>query len=236
MARYKAKNSKPKETVKYDIMSEDELKQELKNSVLILNTSSPDKRDIYREMFSSHNKGSDHHAGLDLFFTDSGSLGIVPRKTPEETGKYDGNLAEKSVQLLETLKENTIQQNIRLKLENGGTNEFDPKTVNIMGMTEDSGWKITFKDKNTEKKFVEKITKKIKPKLREKDQWLLNEIEENGFPGPNLKPIQEHLSGGFHELMELIYETSDELNIKNLRYTNSTNVSFISPKLGKILA
>lgn len=232
----KPKNAIAGNNQKYGIMSEEELKQELKGSVLILSTSSPDKRDIYREMFSSHNKGSDHYAGLDLFFTDSGALGIVPRKTPEKTGDYGGNLDEKSVQQIEMLKDKAVQKDIRSKLQNGGSNEFDYKTVNLMGMTEDSGWKLTFENKNIERKFIDKITEKIKPRLREKDYWLLKKIDENGFPGPNLKPVQEHLTGGFHELMELIYETAQELDIKNLRYQNSANISFVSPRLNKVFS
>ena len=49
-------------------MTEDEFKKELKGSLLVLTTSSPDKRDIYRQLFSSHAKDENHFAGLDGSF------------------------------------------------------------------------------------------------------------------------------------------------------------------------
>ncbi len=216
------------------VMTEEEFAKELKGSVLILTTSSPDKRDIYRELFSSHARDKDHHAGLDLYFTDSGALGIVPRKTPEQTGEYNGNLDEKSKQQLAILQDPTIQQNIRLKLKNGRDNEFDAEKVNIIGMTEDSGWELKFDNSKIQKQFIEKIIEKLRPELREKDNWLIDKLHETGFPGPNLKPIQEHLEGGFDKLMTMIYDTAEELNIKKLKFSNSANISFSSPRLGKV--
>lgn len=215
------------------VMTEEEFARELKGSLLVLTTSSPDKRDIYRLLFSSHAKDANHHAGLDFFYTDSGALGIAPRKTREQTGGYEGNLDEKALQQLNTLQDSQVQQNIRLKLMAGADNEFNPQKINIIGMTEDSGWELKFNNEETEKKFVEIIIRELKPKLREQDYWLLEKLHETGFPGPNLKPIQEHLEGGFHALMTMIYDAAEELSLKELRFTSSTNTSFVSPRTGK---
>lgn len=214
-------------------MTEAELKAELKGSMLILSTSSPDKRDIYRELFSSHAKDADHHAGLDLYYTDSGALGIAPRKTPEQTGDYHGNLKEKAILQLEGLRDETVQQSIRSRLASSARNEFDPETVKIIGMTEDSGWSIAFDNKVTQAKFIDAMQNELRPILRERDLWLIEKMEETGFPGPNLKPVQEHLTGGFHALMEMIYDVAQRLNILTLRYTNVISVSFVSPHLRK---
>lgn len=216
------------------LMSEEEFAQELKHSLLILSTSSPDKREIYRGLFSSHGK-KEHHAGLELYYTDSGALGIAPRKTAEMTNTYKGNLWEKAYQQLLYLQNTEYQERIRLKLDSHGQN-FKADEVNIVGMTEDSGWSIDFKDDAQKAQFIDIITREMKPKLRERDSWLLDKLHESGFPGPNLKPIQEHLEGGFHALMEMIYDAADEMNMKEIRYKGSNNVCFVSPRLGKMFA
>jgi len=215
-------------------MTEEEFAGILKGSLLVLTTSSPDKRDIYRLLFTSHAKGKkgehdEHHAGLNLFYTDSGSLGIAPRKTEEKTGAYEGNLDEKALQQLQILGEQ--QKKVRHSLRH--QSEFDADEVKIVGMTEDSGWKLIFDDKEQERQFVEAIIRKLKPKLRAEDEWLISTLHETGFPGPNLKPIQEHLEGSFNELVEIIYDAADELKIKNLRFSSSTNVAFVAPQSGK---
>ncbi|NBO18147.1 MAG: hypothetical protein EBV03_02785, partial [Proteobacteria bacterium] len=222
-------------------MSEEEFAKELKDSLLVLTTSSPDKRDLYRRLISGLGKDATHHAGLQLFFTDSGALGLPPRKTPEKTGIYAGNLDEKVKQQLATLSDQDVQRAIRedklisqaRDLHDVNRNQFDPKTVNIMGMTEDSGMELVFKDKETERKFIDVIIRELKPKLRDQDMWLLDKLHDTGFPGPNFKPLQERLDGGFDEMMRLIYKAADELKIKELRFTQTVNVSFVSPRLQK---
>src|SRR5262249_37597968 len=149
--------------------------EELKGSLLVLTTSSPDKRDIYRLLFSSHNK-TDHQAGLNLFYSDSGALGIAPRKTPEQTGHYEGNLSEKAAQQIARLQDEQTRQKIRLQLMAGGKQEFDPTRINIMGMTEDSGWKLIFDNPDQEKAFVEHIKQKLETKIRDKDRWLSDKL------------------------------------------------------------
>lgn len=223
-------------------MTEAEFKRELKGSLLVLATSSPDKREIYRDFFINHDKVNDpsnraenHKAGLDLFFADSGALGIAPRKTPEKTGLYAGNLDEKVKQQMATLSDREVQENIRLKLKAAGGNAFDPEKINIMGMTEDSGMELIFKDDKTRRAFIDKIVDKIKPKLREQDYWLVDKekLYKTGFPGPNFKPLQERLQGGFDELMRDIYDVADTMKLDELRFTQTVNVSFVSPHTGK---
>ncbi|MFW0777570.1 MAG: hypothetical protein ACN2B6_07625 [Rickettsiales bacterium] len=212
-------------------MTKEEFQKALRGSLLVLTTSSPDKRDIYRELFSAHAKEENHQAGLDIYYTDSGALGIAPRKTPEQTGDYGGNLDEKALQQMQLLEDKDIHERIRHRLK--GNTEFDSEKINIVGMTEDSGWTLIFDDKNTEKKFIEAVKKRWEPQLREQDKWMLKNLDDTGFPGPNLKPIQEHMPRAFDGLMQMIYDAADEVGIKDLRFRNSTNVSFVFPATGQ---
>ncbi len=214
-------------------MSEKEFKHELLHSIIVLSTSSPDKRDIYRLLFSELGKDDEHYAGLNAYFTDSGSLGIATRKTTEMTNDYDGNLGEKRDQQLKVLEDPGINELIGLKLHAVPNKLWGEDGIKVMGMTEDSGWQLVFEDAQTEKAFIDIIVRDLAPKLRPQDSWLLEKLHKTGFPGPNLKPLQEHLEGGFPELMQMIYKASDELGIKELRFTNTTNISFVSPRHGK---
>lgn len=222
-------------------MNEQEFAQELQDSLLVLSTSSPDKRDLYRRLISQLGMDTNYHAGLRVLFTDSGALGLPPRKTPEKTGVYAENLDEKAKQQLATLSDPAVEKDIRERKllpqkrndMDTGHNEFDPKTINILGMTEDSGMELVFKDKATERQFIDIIIRELKPKLRAQDGWLLEKLHETGFPGPNFKPLQERLDGGFDEMMRLIYKAAEELQLKELRFTQTVNVSFVSPRLGK---
>ncbi len=219
----------------YETMSERDLASELKASLIVLSTTSADKRRKYQELFS-YLGIDDHHktGGIDAFLTDSGAVGVVPSKTAEATNNYSGNLDEKTIQLLSYISEAEVQRNIRSRLSNGRGNVFNPETVNIVGMTEDSGWELEFSDQETKKIFTKKIEKLINKKLRSQDKWLTSEIHETGFPGPNLKLLQEHLDGGFHTLMEIIYDAAEKSGIYNLRFSNTVNIAFCSPRLGKI--
>lgn len=210
-------------------MTEEELARELKGSLLILSTSSAEKRDIYRRLFSLLGKERNGAAGLDLYFTDSGALGITPSKTAEKTGFYKGNLDEKAAQQIATLRasESKIRSNVFSQ------NGIDSKTINIMGMTEDHGWKMVFDDEAIERKFVDRIKEKFASKLRQQDRWIIEKLDKTGFPGPNFKPIVEHLEGGFNALVEMIYDVADELHIEKLKVCNELSVSFVSPKLEK---
>lgn len=208
----------------HNLMTEKEFADELKGSLLILSTSSPDKRDIYRLLISSHAK-EDHHAGLNVYYTDSGALDIPPRKTPEADSDYEKHVFEKSNAQMDALKEQ--DDLIRYKIAADGQ-KFDPDDIKIVGVTEDSGWKQAFDDPSLEKKFIDLVIKELKPKIRKQNHYLLNDLDKTGFPGPNLKPLQENLEGGFNELMESIYSAAEKLHIKELRFINSTNVNFTS--------
>jgi hypothetical protein len=211
-------------------MSETEFAQQLKQSLLVLTTSSPDKRDEYRQLFSLAGKDEGGAAGVDLYFTDSGALGLAPRKTPEKTGVYAGNLDEKVALQLTTLGNKKIQSGIRRKLAGG--NLFDTAKVNIMGMTEDSGMELDL-NAGMKKRFIDVIIRELTPRLREEDKWIVSKLHETGFPGPNFKPLQERLDGGFNELMHIIYDAADKVGLKELPFTQTVNISFVSPALGK---
>lgn len=226
-------------TILVPLMDEKEFADELKHSLMVLSTSSADKRDIYCSLFSSHDKETEgdlkHHAGVQFHSTDSGALGIVPRKTGEMTNSYKGNLYEKAYQQLELFRRKEVQREIRLMVKSKIHPEKDNPQFNIIGMTEDSGWSIAFDNDQQRQQFVDIITREITPKLRiPQDDWLIKKLYESGFPGVNLKPIQEHLEGGFHELMEMIYDAADEMKMKELRYEGYNNVSFVSPRLNKM--
>lgn len=222
-----------------DQMTEHELAEELKGCLLVLTTSSPDKRKIYRQMFSAHDLDVNGKAGLDLFFTDSGSLGIPPIKTPEQSGDYFGNLREKAELQLANLRSMETQNKVRSRLAPAGKhkgaerNQLDPNAIRILGLTEDSGWALKFEDKETERRFIDTIVRDLKPKLRQQDYWLLAKLHDKGFPGPNLKPIQEHLQGGFNELMNMIYDAAGEMKLQKLRYENTASISIASSRLNK---
>lgn len=210
-------------------MNEEELKSELKGSLLLLTTSSPDKRVQYKRLFTSLDK-KNKTAGIDAFIADSGAFGIAPTKTPEKTGNYQGNLDEKALLQLGMLREKSVTQAIRSRL---GANDFDATHINIMGMTEDSGWEIAFDSPDQKQNFIHEIKIIVAPLLRTRDQWLLDKLDYNGFPGPNLKPLQEHL-GGFNHLMEIIYDAAHRVGMEELRFRNHVSVSFTSPRMNKI--
>jgi len=213
-------------------MTEAELAKELKGAVAILGTTSPDKRDKYRALFSTLGMDGNHTGGTDFFFTDSGALRIVPVKLPERTNDYGGNLSEKSINQLETLEkyEKLIRNKLKVK---SGSQGFDPKTVNIIGITEDSGWQLEFANSQKEEKFLNAVKEKMDPQLRDKEKDLLDNLNNTGFPGPNLKPFQQHLPGGFHQLMEIIYDSAKDAGVKELRYSTTSTMSFASPRLDK---
>ncbi|MBY0406695.1 MAG: hypothetical protein K2Q01_03315, partial [Rickettsiales bacterium] len=218
--------AKPQQPIR---MSEEEFARELKRSLLVLTTSSPDKRDEYRALFNGLGKDAKHYAGLDLFFIDSGSVTIPPSKTAEQNSHYGKNLGEKLQQQLLTLSDPEVQKTIRAQLSPAPMNEFDPQKIKMRGMTEDSGMELTFKDKGAESRFIEKLGETLAPKLRKADKWLLKRINETGFPGPNFKPLQERLNGGFHELMTMIYDVAERVGEKDLRFTQTVNVAFTLP-------
>ena len=214
-------------------MTEEEFAKELRQSLIILSTSSSDKRWIYRQLFTIFNLDSNKSAGLDAYYTDIGTLGIPPRITEEKTGEYMGNLSEKEIQLRGILQDKGNNSSIRNTL-NSHENVFNPATIRIMGMTEDSGWNLIFETPEDNDKFLSEITTILLSRLEENNgKWLLSKIHETGFPGPNLKPLQEHLQGSFHEMMDVIYQAAEKAGITELRYSSTINVSFVSQNTGK---
>ena len=189
------------------------LTQALQDSLLVLSTTSPDKRSQFEKVL----------AGANLSFTHSGKLDVVLPKTPEKSGTYKDNAGEKNLQQQTTFGLSATQELIYSQL-----GEQD-KTRKIVGMTEDSGWQISFEgaDANKKRDFIIAVKKIVKDKIRSRDHnWLANIDPVGGdFPGANLKPLQESL-GGFHELMNVIYEAVEKAEITELRYTRTSKISF----------
>lgn len=229
---------------------ERELADTLRGSLLILSTTSPDKRTIFRKLFTllgihdNPRLGIRQKAGVDLFFTDSGSVNIVPTKTSERTLDFHGNLDEKAVQQLGILKD--ADGDIRKQLVQ--TKEFDPETIKIMGMTEDSGVSLVFEtpegepDREKKRLFIEKVTALISDRIRDRDKpWLVEHLatreledpSDSGFPGVNLHPLQNYL-GGYPALLEVIYTAAEQAGVQNLRFKNTSVVSFANPATEKI--
>lgn len=228
---------KPPYTTPLTAMSEEEFFDMLRGTpeskpLVVLGTTSPDKRDIYRELFLNHGKEEEtKKAGLDVYYTDIGALGIPPRKTPEMDGEYDKHLDEKAENIYATLSPADVVASMRRKLEvkpEDRKKHFDPSKAKIIGMAEDSGMELLFKDKATEARFIDAVVTELKPRLRDRDHYLLDKLKKTGFPGPNFKPLQERLDGGFHELMDIIYKAADVIGEKELRFSQTINVSFVS--------
>lgn len=237
----------------YHAMSEEELALKLKGSLLILSTTSADKRDAFRKLFTSLGIDAESDvlgvksSGVDLSFTHSGLVNVVPSKTPEVTGSYDGNLDEKARQQIDILGQPDMMASIRAQLGRG--NRFDPATVRIMGMTEDAGFSLLFEDPAKRQAFIDNVKKIILPDdrskavIRDEDRWLVDQLEsdsgktdphDSGFPGANLHPLLERL-GGFNKLMEVVYEAAEQADIQqDLRFRYTTHVSFTDPQERKI--
>ncbi len=200
-------------------MTEDEFRAELQNkkNVFIISTSAPDKVKEYGELF----------AGLEIngFFTGSGALNMVASKTPEMNGHYMGNIGEKQRAQLATLIEN--DKVIRGRLS---ANVSDSQNLNVIGMTEDSGCHIFPKETHKTTAFIKELKNQVKKELGKEDQWLVDGLKDNDFPGANLKPIQEHLMGGIDRLMHITYDVADKLGVRELRYINTAHVSFTFPE------
>jgi len=217
---------------KKNSMSDKELADELSLSLVVLGTSSPDKRDKFRTMASVLDMSEDQKTGgVNFFFTDSGALEIVLAKTPEMKGTYQGNLDEKIVQIFDTITEQ--ENTIRTKLTEDNNGQFDRKTVNIIGMVEDSGWSLDFKNEDEKNSFFKELRKELETELRPEAHWLMDKMEDEGFPGPNLKPFQEHLAKGFTGLMKVIYDSAEKADVNELGYSSFSSVGIVSTNLGK---
>jgi hypothetical protein len=216
-------------------MTEEELRAELTESLVALSTTSGDKRANFAIMFNVLGKEEDtHKAGVNFYFADIGQFGLVPQETDEDSGKYQDNLIGKSHRFLAELanKENKIKMRSAMRVDGKG-NEFDYEAVNIIGMTEDSGWEVIFANDEQKQKFLTKARELLKPYIREGEEYLLKDLETNGFPGPNLKPLQEHLTGKFDGMMDVIYQAAEAANIEDIRFKQTRTVSFASPRLNK---
>ncbi len=220
-------------------MTEQEFFNELEDSLVVLVTSSPDKRSQYRTLFSTHD--SPHHEGgqgVNFHFTDSGALGIAPRKTPEKESDYSAHVQEKSSASLDLLRSQNTS--IRNKLRQGTLD--NPNDIPLVVMTEDSGWELTFdhltgtSDEIEQQKsiFFADIERQLQDKFRDCDkEWLCQKIDTS-FPGANIKPFMEHLEGGLVELMDIIYNAAETAGIEELHSENTYRYSFAFDENNKV--
>ena len=211
--------------------TESELFDVLQGAVVPLFSQSPDKKTKYRTLFSIHESAQGQGEGVDINFIDAGKFNIPPANTAEREGSYELHTEEKLARARQAVTQHDAS--IRAKLRSGSIQHED--TVNIVAMTEDSGWEVDFNhldDPTIKQLFLDSIKSQLKARIREQDNWIYNHVddatspENNSFPGPNLKPFQEHLEGGFKELMDIIYNAADAAGLDELRYQSHVNIGF----------
>jgi hypothetical protein len=195
-----------------------------KTPAVILGTSSPDKRTDFSRLFNTLSDGSATGAhGVNLVYTHTGALGITPNNVPEKQGDYALHVTKKAEALAQQIAHHEASIRNRFK----GSGIKDHATMPLVSMTEDSGWEIAFDNERQKRTFLNAVSALLADHFRPEDRkWLFNHITD-AFPGPNLKPFQEHLRGGLNELMHVIYDAADASGIAQpLRYTNHVHVAF----------
>jgi hypothetical protein len=193
-----------------------------KQPAFILGTSAPDKRAKFGKMFNMLDDGKGEK-GVDMLFTHTGALGITPSNVPEKDGDYERHALKKAEAL--AVQVSYAESSIRNRFQASGVKNY--ADVPLVSMTEDSGWEIAFENEKQKRAFLNAVSALLGNHFRPEDKkWLFNHITDS-FPGPNFKPFMEHLSGGFNELMQVIYQAADDAGISQpLRYTNHSYVAF----------
>ena len=212
--------------------SSDNLISVAPGSILILTTTSQDKKSEYRQIFSKYH--------VHLLFSDE--LGLAPQKTDEMTGSFDNNLLEKAAKTSRMLRDN-LEKIEDILVDKGLVKREDLRKKGgprVYGVCEDSG--ISFftrdEDKNTKfyKTLIEKIKDRVAPFWDENTQlsdffgditnpaknkifdkfitnsnWLFELENESKFPAANYKPIFEHLPGGVREIFDIVNQAAKEV-------------------------
>ncbi len=166
--------------------------------------------------------------GVNLSLVPLGAADRVTRETKEMTGRFDGNNAEKAVQVARTLAihDRDLRQTF-------ADSEF-AKKMNPMGLVEDSGFYLEL-GREKETAFLKEMHRLLfsgeTPLLGADDEWLFESAGQSGFPGPNLKPLQEKLPGGFPQLMGLIYDAAEAIGVDALPYRMVSTFTIVSPRL-----
>ncbi|TAE82242.1 MAG: hypothetical protein EAY76_03375 [Alphaproteobacteria bacterium] len=203
----------------------------MRESIVVLATSAPAKRVKYKTIFNCFNPDEHGNAGVNAYLTDVGSLNIPPMRTPERSGNYQSHTVEKASTALENV------MNHSASIRGSIISELAPES-RIITMVEDSGWELLFdhyeNPEATKKQFLRNVYDSLEERFREEDHaWLFNHIKPNDptstFPGPNLKPIQEALTGKFNDLMDVVYEAAQQtegMGVDNLRYMSTVNFGF----------
>lgn len=172
--------------------------------------------------------GDPSRKGVNLSLVPLGAADRVTRETKEMTGRFDGNNAEKAVQVARTL-----QADDRDLRQTFADRAFAQK-MNPLGLVEDSGFYLDLGREN-EAGFLREIHRLLftgeTPLLTPADEWLFESAGQSGFPGPNLKPLQEKLPGGFPQLMGLIYDAAEAVGLDELPYRMVSTFTIVSPRL-----
>lgn len=198
-----------------DLISTDNKIQ--KGDIIVLMSSNADKHFTYRDIF--------HAMGINFLSLDE--LGRANAKTPEQNNDNMKNSEEKLLRMLGLLNEELV----RYKLSG---NYDDPSKLNdkeIWAVTEDSSFIFKLDNENQQKRFNKLAYEKIASffpsnKYAEK----IKVIEDQGFPGVNMKPIMEELPGGFPQMMDIIYDCLDEVGYEG-RPKNLATVTMTAARL-----
>ena len=201
-------------------------------STIILSTTSPDKKEEYARIF--------RHYDVNFFTLED--FGLSPQKTDEMTGTYNNNLMQKAVELSQTLYH--YRKEIRSVLQKQGINGEQSKIIGMVedsGMEvypNDKHLREAFarelhhrleekiygcydnKDSAEHADLFEGLTlretiDRLYSMWQDTD-WLFNIEDGDSFPGPNLKPVMEHLHGGFREFVDTIYESMEAAMLEDI--------------------
>jgi hypothetical protein len=218
---------------KHSDISENDFFNRIKESLVILNTSSADKVTEFSQLFSALQTRDPNKTGINAYFTSVGAFGIASKYVEEKAGDGLIHAGDKLRVAMGIVEDH--QTIIRNKLDQGTIP--NPKDVEIVSMVEDSEWYINFRDVDlaTKRKFFRSVKEAITASARERDLPDLfnhlqieteDELKQATFPGANLKPFQEHLKGGFIDLMNIIYDAAEAAGMEDLRFENSTKIAF----------
>jgi predicted Rossmann-fold nucleotide-binding protein len=218
------------EQVSVEKMTDADFFERIKEALVILSTSSGDKISDYSALFSALPSGENFRdKGINAHFTHIGAFGIANDYVAENEGDGVIHANNKLTRAMRNVKDHNAH--INNKLQQGGF--LDSNKTEKVSMVEDSWWDIDLSsyDDSVKASFLRNIKDQLKDQLRPEDQdILLKNLDttnpKSSFPGAHLKPLQEHLSGGFTKLMNIIYNAAEENNMKDLRYISYIELAF----------
>jgi hypothetical protein len=248
----------------------------LRGKLWIYDTGNLNKFQKHEELFNlydfkkdNQSDGNSFHGGLNAHIMHGGRVDVIPGNTPEMHGTTAANGFEKAQKQFNkywgvvknedgeqiTLLHSITKNILRKPGDDNEKQEFDPRTIDVIGVTEDSEWHLVFKNEpDKEQKFLTSIIDILENgkeaesvremdnserfdryKLPKENLYILKNLRQNGkFPGADLKPIMQAV-GGFDHLMTLIYDIAQQVGLEELHYGSSTTTTFTEFATGEML-